>query len=52
MTTIYQDDDQPTTCPLCGARTDWHDATHDGEAVRDNTCLDCGHRFLSQDATN
>lgn len=46
--TIYVDSDQPTTCPKCGARTEWEDK---GDH-RLNTCLnkECNFIFKSVDA--
>jgi hypothetical protein len=40
---IYLMHDQPTTCPLCGCRTEWI-----GENPQLHTC-DCGHQFLVED---
>ena len=36
--------DQPTTCSLCGCRTDWI-----GENPQFHTCLYCGHQFFVEE---
>lgn len=42
---VYEATDQPTTCPHCGARTDFEDLANDRQL---HTCLDatCGYRFI------
>jgi hypothetical protein len=42
---ILEDDDQPTTCPLCGARTDFTELEN---GQQEHTCLSpqCGYSFL------
>ena len=37
------DNDQPTECPLCAARTDWVEVAFDRQQ---HTCLGCGYVFL------
>lgn len=38
--------DQPTTCPKCGARTDFeYFRKRSSRAL--NTCLNCGHQFIT-----
>lgn len=39
------DDEQPTTCPKCGARTDFKDL--DGEK-QEHVCLGCGFKFIGE----
>lgn len=39
--------DQPMTCPKCGARTEWEDATNDFLLVQFHTCLGCGNKFAA-----
>jgi hypothetical protein len=42
--------DQPPTCPQCGARTEFTEATDRcsgcGAVVQSHTCLDCGYKFF------
>lgn len=37
------DNDQPTTCPLCGGRTDFKEITED---LEQHTCLECSYEFI------
>jgi len=44
--------DQPTTCPICGARTDWiGDFYHTNRKMIVHECLanECKYRFLEVD---
>ena len=43
--TYILDNDQPTTCPKCGKRTDWTD-NEDGS--QDHKCLGCGYEFRGE----
>lgn len=47
MEDIYlKNDDQPVTCPMCGARTDWIDiATETGAINELHTCIYCSYEF-------
>lgn len=40
---IYLMHDQPTTCPMCGKRTEW-----EGEEPQLHMCL-CGYVFLVEE---
>jgi len=44
---IYILNDQPTTCGICGARTDFYDVT---DKVQLHECLnfDCGYQFITE----
>jgi hypothetical protein len=48
--TYLLDLEQPTTCPLCGARTDFNDIPNNTPPVQLHTCLspDCGYQFLGE----
>jgi len=37
------DDEQPTTCPACGSRTEFIEITSQRQVHR---CLDCGFSFV------
>ena len=43
--------DQPTTCPICGARTDFYEFVHDNEQYQIHFCKnwDCGIAFLAME---
>jgi hypothetical protein len=42
------DNDQPATCPECGARTDYEDAgrNDEGHWLQAHTCAGCGFKFV------
>lgn len=42
---ILLDTDQPTTCPLCGARTDFVELSRDKQK---HTCLNCKYEFIGE----
>lgn len=44
-------DDQPTTCPYCGARTEFDDVDIEGEKQQHHRCTakDCGYEFLAEE---
>lgn len=44
------DNDQPTVCPKCGARTDFEQFEEDGIIVQKHHCLDsnCSFVFLGE----
>jgi hypothetical protein len=44
----YRLDDQPTTCGLCGARTDFEEIN---EVIQLHECLnsDCGYKFITEE---
>lgn len=44
------DNDQPTTCPKCGARTDFEQFEEDGTIVQKHRCLNinCAFVFLGE----
>jgi hypothetical protein len=47
---LYWMNDQPTTCPYCGARTEYHDLIHQGVVYEINFCLNkehCGFVFAA-----
>ena len=50
LETFYLDDDQPTTCPHCGSRTDFQDAPGTPEQPQHHKCLDgkCGFQFKGE----
>ena len=51
-TDFYLMSDQPTTCPICGARTDWMgDFLHTNLKMIVHGCFNpkCMHRFLEVD---
>lgn len=39
------DDEQPTTCPKCGSRTEFDELT---EGRQHHTCLGCGYEFVGE----
>lgn len=39
------DNDQPTTCPICGARTKFKNVKVENETVQYHICLDINCRF-------
>ncbi len=43
--------DQPTTCPLCGARTEFDEHTEQGLYFQIHTCPNeaCGLRFRAEE---
>lgn len=50
--TVYLngDNDQPTTCHECGARTDFEESgtNEEGHALQVHTCRDCGAKFVME----
>lgn len=44
------DNDQPTTCPVCGERTEFYDVKVEGEIYQYHICLDddCFFSFLGE----
>lgn len=51
-TTIYLTNDQPTTCKLCGTRTNWlADFSHTNATLVIHECLDekCGFLFCEEE---
>jgi transposase-like protein len=44
------DHDQPTTCPKCGARTDFieEEGNHPTLCDQRHTCLGCGYKFIGE----
>lgn len=48
---IFLLNDQPTTCPYCGARTFFDELVHRGEYYQVHFCLnvDCGVVFLAME---
>ena len=44
--------DQPTTCPICGARTDWEDVPQEDDVnVQRHECLNCKYEFILEEDT-
>jgi hypothetical protein len=44
--------DQPMTCPYCGARTDFYDLIYQGEYIEVHYCLNkekCGFVFAAME---
>lgn len=48
--TYILDNDQPTNCPKCGARTDFEQFEEDGTIVQKHRCLapNCFYIFLGE----
>lgn len=46
---IFLMNDQPTTCPHCGVRTEWVDLPFVEYVQQHHTCPRCGFEFLVHD---
>lgn len=46
MLDIYFMTDQPETCGLCGARTEWVD---NADGTQTHTCLDCRYVYILEE---
>jgi len=48
--TYILDDDQPTTCPLCGARTDFRKFVEQKKDIQFHECLNenCNYQFIGE----
>ena len=49
--TIYLNNDQPTTCGLCGWRSEWEHFDNENGVYQINICLnlECQHKFITMD---
>jgi hypothetical protein len=45
--TYILDNDQPTTCPKCGARTDFYEIDNKDEPIQEHYCMQvaCSYTF-------
>lgn len=44
---IYSIEDEPVTCPVCGARTDFRDSP-EVAGQQEHCCLACGYEFVTE----
>jgi len=50
MNIYLLDSEQPTTCPICGARTQFEDISHQIISIQHHTCLNesCKYEFIGE----